>query len=348
MSELNSISRRKFLKMGAVGTLGAAGVAAVAVGSKAAAQDPVPTPVPALYDPNDHSTHGGNLTVGDVDTSKFDPMAYLTTFDYGKVSTLPNGQTLREWNVYAVDQEIEIAPGIFFPAWAYGLEGQPPQVPGPTFRCTEGDRLRFNFSNGSAHPHTIHFHGIHPPGMDGIIPLVQTGESFTYEFDAKPFGLHLYHCHTPPLKRHIHKGLYGTFIIDPPGGREPAHEMVMMMNAFDANFDGENDIYAANTVAFHYAKHPIQVKVGELIRIYLVNITEFDPVNSLHLHAGMYRLFRTGTRLDNYEYTDNVTMGQGERHVLEFNLEYPGQYMFHAHQSELAELGWMGMFEAKE
>jgi FtsP/CotA-like multicopper oxidase with cupredoxin domain len=88
------------------------------------------------------------------------------------------------------------------------------------------------------------------------------------------------------------------------------------------------------------------VKVGELIRVYLVNITEFDPINSFHLHAGMFRLYRTGTRLDQYEFTDTVMLCQGERHVLEFTLDYPGHYMFHAHQSELAELGWIGMFEA--
>jgi FtsP/CotA-like multicopper oxidase with cupredoxin domain len=58
-------------------------------------------------------------------------------------------------------------------------------------------------------------------------------------------------------------------------------------------------------------------------------------------------LYRTGTRLDHYEFTDTVIMGQGERHVLELSLEYPGKYMFHAHQSELAELGWMGFFEVE-
>jgi FtsP/CotA-like multicopper oxidase with cupredoxin domain len=282
------------------------------------------------------------LTVGDVDISDFDPTAYLYNFDYGRVSTLDNGQTLREWDINAINKDVEIAPGVIFPAWAY--DGQ---VPGRTFRCTEGDRLRFNFGNGSSHPHTVHFHGIHPPNMDGITPIVNTGERFTYEFDAKPFGLHLYHCHVPPIKRHIHKGLYGTFIIDPPGGRAPAKEMVMMMNGFDTNFDDENEVYAVNTVAFHYTRHPIQVKVGELIRIYLVNITEFDPINSLHLHAGVYKMFKTGTRMDYYEITDNVLLGQGERAILEMTLEYPGQYMFHAHQSELAELGWMGMFEAE-
>ena len=39
-------------------------------------------------------------------------------------------------------------------------------------------------------------------------------------------------------------------------------------------------------------------------------------------------------------------MCQGERHILEFRLENPGLHMFHAHQSEFAELGWMGFFEA--
>jgi FtsP/CotA-like multicopper oxidase with cupredoxin domain len=182
--------------------------------------------------------------------------------------------------------------------------------------------------------------------MDGVTPMILPGGEFLYEFDAKPFGLHIYHCHAIPLKRHIHKGLYGTFIIDPPGGRPPAHEMVMVMNAFDTTFDGENEVYAVNTVAFHYMKHPIQVKVGETIRVYLSNMTEFDLVNSFHLHAGMYRLYRTGTRPDQWEYTDMVVMSQGERHILEFELEFPGQYMFHAHQSEFAELGWMGLFEA--
>ena len=120
---------------------------------------------------------------------------------------------MREWDVFAADKEIEVAPGVFFPAWTYNG-----QVPGPTFRCRQGDLLRFHFHNASSMPHTIHFHGIHPPSMDGVTPVVPTGGDFVYEFEAKPFGLHLYHCHVMPLKRHIHKGLYGAFIIDPPAG----------------------------------------------------------------------------------------------------------------------------------
>jgi FtsP/CotA-like multicopper oxidase with cupredoxin domain len=203
--------------------------------------------------------------------------------------------------------------------------------------------------NEGAHPHTIHFHGWHPPEMDGSLPEHQVlpGERFVYEFDAEPFGLHLYHCHAVPLKRHIHKGLYGAFIIDPKGGRPAADEVVMVMNAFDTNFDAENEVYAVNTVAHYYMHDPIRVKVGELVRIYLVNVTEFDLVNSLHLHGMFFDVFRTGTSLTTGEVTDTLMLCQGERAVVETRFRYPGDFMFHAHQSEFAELGWMGFFRAE-
>jgi hypothetical protein len=43
-----------------------------------------------------------------------------------------------------------------------------------------------------------------------------------------------------------------------------------------------------------------------------------------------------------------VTMSQGERGILEFKYKSPGQYMFHAHKTEFAEKGWMGLFLVKD
>ncbi len=346
------MTRRDWLKLGAAGVAGLSGAAVLQLASRspaaaslAAAGLQEDQELHHLRDPEAARAGGSQLQMSVYGSTRpsdgFDPGAYLTDFDLGEVSRTPDGRTVREYQVVAVDREIEIAPGVWFPAWTYNG-----RVPGPTIRCTEGDLLRVHFSNAGSHPHTIHFHGTHPPGMDGVEPIVAPGEKFTYEFEAKPFGLHLYHCHAVPLKRHIHKGLYGVFIVDPPGGRPPAREMVMMMNAFDSNFDGDNEVYAVNTAAFFYQEHPIRVGVGDLVRVHLVNITEFDPVNSFHLHAGMFRLFRTGTRLDQPELTDTIMMCQGERHVLEFELENSGLHMFHAHQSEFAELGWMGFFDA--
>jgi hypothetical protein len=43
-----------------------------------------------------------------------------------------------------------------------------------------------------------------------------------------------------------------------------------------------------------------------------------------------------------------VTMSQGERGILEFKYKFPGQYMFHAHKTEFAEKGWMGLYLVKD
>ncbi|MFO7547052.1 MAG: multicopper oxidase domain-containing protein [Trueperaceae bacterium] len=306
-------------------------------------------------------------TVGDVDHARngFDPADLLIDWDAGEVSVLGTGQRLREFRLTAVDKEIEIAPGLFFPAWTYNG-----RVPGPTLRATEGDRVRVHFANGGSHPHTIHFHGIHSAYMDGVAGLgrgvILPGETFTYEFDAAPFGCHLYHCHAIPLKRHIHKGLYGAFIVDPDPERHPeqadvamsrlqgsaenarVQEFVMVMNAFDTNFDDENEVYAVNSIAHAYMKRPIRVERDRPVRVYLVNCTEFDPVNSFHLHANFFDYFDHGTTLTpTLRTVDTVMQCQAQRGILEISFAgfEPGQYMFHAHQSEFAELGWMSIFE---
>ena len=340
------VSRRTWLALSGLGSLAGGLVGAARLSAQHTR---------AGHPPSAHDNHAMG-TVGRVPFDAFNPSQFLRSWNFSHLppeerakwyreTPRPDGTMLREYEIYAVDRQVEIAPGLFFPAWTYNG-----QVPGPTIRATEGDRLKVTFKNVGSHPHTIHFHGWHRPEMDGALPgqEVMPGGTFVYEFDADPFGLHLYHCHTVPLKRHIHKGLYGAFIVDPRGSRPPADEMVMVMNAFDTNFDAENEVYAVNTVANAYLQEPIRVTVGRPVRIYLVNLTEFDPVNSLHMHAMFFDVFRTGTSLTPSERTDTLMLCQGERAIIETTFRSPGDFMFHAHQSEFSELGWMGLFRAVE
>jgi len=246
---------------------------------------------------------------------------------------------VREYELVALDREIEVAQGVTFQAWTYNGT-----VPGPVIRATEGDLLRVKLRNAGSHPHTIHFHGIHPADMDGVFEIVEPGRSFTYEFTARPAGMQLYHCHATPLKKHIAKGLYGAFIIDPKTPRAPAQELVMVLNGYDTDGDGANNFYTANGLAFYYAKYPIRVHRGELVRIYVANLTEFDLLNSFHLHGDFFRYYPTGTG-DRFEYTDTVALTQGQRGIIELEFANTGLFMFHAHQSEFTELGWMGFFD---
>lgn len=365
------LSRRDFLKTALGSGLAITGLAGISAKKNVSAL-PQGAGDPSIANhENSHNDHGNPGTVGQVDheANGFDPLSLLYEWDYGEVSQLANGQTLREYNIAAVDKEIEIAPGLFFPAWTYNG-----RVPGPSLRCVEGDRIRIRFINAGSHPHTIHFHGIHPASMDGVpgtgAGVINPGDETIYEFDAFPFGCHLYHCHANPLKRHIHKGLYGAFVIDPDPARhqgEEEHiaqqrnhlfpeennynEMVMVMNGFDTNFDGDNEVYAANSIAFAYMNDPIKIKRDQLQRLYLVNITEFDPINSMHIHANFFDYYDHGTTLQpTLRTVDTIMQCQAQRGILEFSFKdfEPGLYMFHAHQSEFAELGWMGFFEVVE
>ena len=374
----NGLSRRDFLRVGGAGVAGLSGLATLGGLN-----------VPKATNPSQQDEHiDGHGTAGTVGTvnheaNGFTPEELLYDFDYGEVRQ-EGGRTVREWQIVALDLEFEIAPGIFFPGWVYGSATSAAsrragrmvgQCPGPTLRCVEGDYLRIEFVNASAHPHTIHFHSIHAGSMDGVPGVgrgvIEPGGRFTYEFEAAPFGCHLYHCHALPLKRHIHKGLYGAFIVDPDPEKyegeekeiaktrnhqypenESYNEMVMVMNGFDTNFDGDNEVYAVNSIAFAYGMdNPISIRRDQKQRIYLVNITEFDPINSFHLHANFFDYYDHGTTLKpTLPTVDTIMQCAAQRGILEFSFEdfEASMYMFHAHQSEFAELGWMGFFKVEE
>ena len=378
---MKKFSRRDFIKSSLLGLVGITGVQAISNATK----NPLVQPNysgKSISDPQ--PSHGGFGVVGEVDHEKngFHPKDVLTEFDYGTTSKLKNGRTLREYEFIATDKEIEIAPGVFFPGWVYGSPTSPEsqragqvigRIPGPTIRCVEGDHIRIKFVNAGSHPHTIHFHGIHSAAMDGVPGIgagtIKPGDNTTYEFDAFPMGCHLYHCHSVPLKRHIHKGLYGGFIVDPDPERytgeereiaktrnhnypenKKYHEMLMLMNGFDTNFDGDNEVYAVNTIAFAYMNDPIKINPDQIQRIFLINVTEFDPINSLHVHANFFDYYDHGTTLTpTLKTIDTVMQCQAQRGIVEISFKgfEPGRYMFHAHQSEFAELGWMGFFEVE-
>ncbi|QLE56934.1 multicopper oxidase domain-containing protein [Nostoc sp. TCL26-01] len=314
-------SRRQLLKLG----LGSAGVVGAAI----------------LWQTlNGHSKSIVKVPSMGIDATDqvANPMKMLREFDYGTVK-LENGRTIREFELTAGTSVIQLNTAVAYNIW--DLNGR---IPGPTLRAKQGDRIRVLFHNQAGHSHSLHFHGVHPAEMDGVRP-VSNGSATIYEFDAEPYGVHLYHCHIEPVTRHIAKGLYGMFIIDPPTPRPPADEIVLVMGGYDIDDNSHNDYYAFNGLPHHYMHHPIQIYQNQLIRLYVLNIIEYDPAVTFHLHANFFDVYRYGMSMQASEKTDVITMGIAERHILEFAFRYPGKYMFHPHQDAIAENGCMGQFE---
>ena len=316
-------TRRRLLKWGL-------GAGAIAAGVKLLSQFERPSlattpPIPAS---------DLELTEG----MTFNPLAVLRDFDYGTLKQ-ENGKLVREFNLEANSSVVKLNSAIDYVSWNYNG-----RLPGPTLRVKEGETMRVIFHNGDGHSHSMHFHGIHPESVDGITPI-RHGKSTIYEFEARPYGIHPYHCHIAPVTRHIGKGLYGLLIVDPPAGRPPADEMVMVMGGYDLDGSEKNTLYAFNGIPNYFRDRPIKIYQNQLIRLYLLNMIEFDPVATFHIHANMFRVYPTGRTLTPQQETDVITMGTAERHILEFSYPYPGRYMFHPHQDYIAEHGCMGFFE---
>ncbi|HEY9704047.1 MAG TPA: multicopper oxidase domain-containing protein, partial [Allocoleopsis sp.] len=235
-----------------------------------------------------------------TDETYINQMKLLRDFDYGIIKN-ENGKIIKEFHITAINSTIKLNSALTFNTWTYNN-----RVPGPTIRVKQGDRVRVIFYNQAGHAHSMHFHGLHKSEMDGVKPVRQ-GTANIYEFDAEPYGVHLYHCHISPVSRHIGKGLYGMFIIDPPNPRPVADEMILILGGYDVNDDGKNEFYALNGMPNFYMENPIKIHQNQLIRLYVLNMIENDPAATFHIHANMFKVYRTGS-LNYSEETDVITM----------------------------------------
>jgi plastocyanin len=137
----------------------------------------------------------------------------LEELEYKMVDT-PDGP-VKVFNLTIRDVGFEIFPDK--PMMGWGFNGQ---IPGPTIRATEGDRIRIIVKNETNDgEHTLHIHGQSKPViMDGVPFLgqkpIKKGESYTYEFTVSNLGTSWYHCHVDSA-HHVDMGMHGAFIVEP-------------------------------------------------------------------------------------------------------------------------------------
>lgn len=227
-------------------------------------------------------------------------------------------------------------------AWAYNG-----MVPGPLIRATNGDKVRILVKNNLTEPTTIHWHGVQVPNnMDGIPDETQEpiapGETFTYEFVAKPAGTYWYHSHFDSDKQ-ISVGLSGAFIIDPVGGlaSKPDIDKVFMLNEWRV-IDGQTyasmpatgmdgNFFTINGKAFPNTEN-VTAKVGQKVRLRFIGSGQM--IHPMHLHGFPFKIVATdGNDVpESAQWTkDVVSVAPGERYDIEFTPDRPGKWMLHCH-----------------
>ncbi len=235
-----------------------------------------------------------------------------------------------------------ITEDISVTAWTYNGT-----VPGPMIRVIEGDTVRIVLKNELPEPTTIHWHGIAVPNaMDGIPDVTQKpilpGETFTYEFVARPAGSYMYHSHYEGDVQ-VSAGLYAPFIIDPKNPVTPQADVDVTLMFSEWLFKNEQtfaampmagmepNYFTINGKAFP-ATEMINVKKGQLVRLRLMGIGQF--IHPIHLHGVPFNIVATDGHPvpDAAQLTkDTVTVSPGERYDIEFIATETGQWVLHCH-----------------
>lgn len=221
-------------------------------------------------------------------------------------------------------------------------------IVGPTIEAVEGDRVRILVENRLSEPTTMHWHGLHIPiEMDGVPGFSQKpimpNETFTYEFTLEQHGTYFYHPHFMGAKQ-VGLGMAGFFIVHPknpepsqivdkdfayflqiwmihPGSPIPDTLEMTEFNYFTMNGRPGPDIV------------PMRAKVGEKVRIRVVNLSMMT--HPIHLHGHSFRVTEYGAGFvppSQQIIANTINIGSAEERSFEFIAgPRPGKWLFHCH-----------------
>lgn len=204
----------------------------------------------------------------------------------------PSPGTPQKLAFTVTEENLEIAPGIAMESMVYNGE-----VMGPVITSPLGGKIELTLTNSGEMGHSIDFHaGTVAPNR--YMRTIAPGESLTYPFTTDYAGAWLYHCSTAPMTMHLSGGMYGILIV-PPQGLAPAdREYVLVQSEHylapgastgaDGNpvqgpdgcavhaissekiFAERPDFTVLNGHANQYVHEPLEAKVGERVRIWVL------------------------------------------------------------------------------
>lgn len=292
------------------------------------------TPVPGADDSyvgSHGDTEGGTgdatpAPLNVVPFKRFDP--YLAPVEAGA----------KDVTVTVIDNIVqEIAPDVLYAGWTF--DGT---IPAPPIRVVQGDTVNVTFKiSEDANWHSLDFHSAQTP-PDINYRSIGPGEELTYSFTANHPGAFMYHCGTPPVLMHIGAGMYGAMIVDPAEGWSPAQEICLVQSEFYLSeesaeepvrlpsytrmFEHTMDYVTFNGHVSQYVDEPIRVKVGEPIRIFVMNAGP-NVWCSFHVVGAIFDAGYVNANPQNkLQGLQSISIGPGDGACVELTINEPGVY----------------------
>ncbi|MDO5720826.1 MAG: multicopper oxidase domain-containing protein, partial [Actinomycetaceae bacterium] len=259
------------------------------------------------------------------------------------------GPVTREVTMRVSESQMEAAPGLTQRLWTFNGT-----APGPVLHGRVGDTFVVTLINDGTMGHSIDFHaGALAP--DEPMRTIDPGEELTYTFTAERAGIWMYHCSTAPMSLHIANGMYGAVVIEPPDLAAVDHSFVFIQGEsyFGADgeiadaqkiADGHHDTAHFNGYPNQYEQYPLEVAVGERVRIWVLDAGPNLPL-SFHIVGGQFdTVFKEGAytlRADNPESGGSQALGllPAEGGFVELSFPEAGHYAAVNHIMSEAERG---------
>jgi nitrite reductase (NO-forming) len=275
----------------------------------------------------------------------------------------PSSAPIKEFRIPITHETMEVSNGVTYEGWTFGGT-----VPGPTIRVREGDLVRIHLVNESPMPHSIDFHSARIPWNEAYRSILP-GEDLKFEFIARDPGVYLVHCGTPPVTMHIMQGMYLSIIVDPKEGwgTKVDKEFILTQSEFYVrpSKDGgamQPDLQAAmaknasyvvfNGRAFQYKAQPLEVEVGDRVRLFVVSAGPSFR-SDFHIVGAIFdRVYPDGNPDNVLEGVQTYTVPAGGGAVFETVFEEgasgEGLYPFVTHAFADAEKGAVGLIQVSE
>lgn len=291
-------------------------------------------------------------------TTAIDPAADPSPGWMPRDATLaPVSESVHRIELRAMEKELEVAPGRMERRWTFAGT-----APGPTLRGQVGDRFEITLINDAPMGHGIDFHaGALAP--DQPMRTIEPGERLVYRFTATRAGAWLYHCSTMPMSQHIANGMYGAVIIDPPGLAPVSREYILVSaQLYFGEPGGEEQVekiragrpdgWMFNGMAAQYDHAPLTARVGERVRIWLVNAGPGDAT-AFHVVGGQFdTVYREGAWMlrpdDRSGGAQVLDLAPAQGGFVELTFPEAGRYPFVDHDMRHAESGAHGVIAVTE
>jgi uncharacterized cupredoxin-like copper-binding protein len=253
---------------------------------------------------------------------------------------------VKKFTVSAIQHIVQVSPGLApLQVWSYTVNGvayrgtaaSPPMV------VNQGDRVQITFVNGTradgvdmAHSLDVHAAEL-APNLNYVDVL--PGARRVITFTAKYPGVFMYHCGTQPVLMHTGAGMTGMFVVKPHHLPPVAKELWLVQSEYYigqaggladmAKMTAENpDVIAFNGYADQYRYDPIDVPVGQPIRLYLLDAGP-SKWSAFHVIGDIFDTVSEEGVVSHGAQVVNLSPAEGA--AITFTLPQTGDYPFMDH-----------------